>query len=74
LRGTLALLLVLVGLGATLPRALPRVENTVKQLARHDRALVDSGPVPRPTSRAIAPHPPTVAAAGRNPRKSTKHH
>ena len=66
LRGTLGLLLVLVGLGATLLWALPRVENTVKQLARRDRALVGSGPVPRP--RPIGPHPARGHYRSGNPR------
>jgi hypothetical protein len=56
LRATLGLLLVLVGLGATLVWALPRVERTIRQLAQSDRAALGGVAAPRPTARAIGPH------------------
>jgi hypothetical protein len=56
MRWTLGLLLVLVGLAATLLWALPRVENTMRQLARTDRALLSAGPEPRATARGHGAH------------------
>ena len=44
-------------LAAALLWALPRVEGTIKQLAQSDRAALGGGPEPRPTTRAIRPHP-----------------
>jgi len=57
-RATLGLLLTAVGLGASLLWALPRLEGTIKQLARGDRALFEAVPAGRPPARAIAPHAP----------------
>src|SRR6516225_6639756 len=55
-RATLGLVLVAAGVGATLLWALPRLEATVRQLARSDRALVGGVPAPRPPTRRIGPH------------------
>jgi hypothetical protein len=57
-RATLGLLLVAVGLGASVLWALPRLEGTIKQLARGDRAVFEAVPAPRPPARAVAPHAP----------------
>jgi len=55
-RATLGLVLAAAGVGATLLWALPRLESTVRQLARSDRALVGGVPAPRPPTRRIGPH------------------
>jgi len=57
-RATLGLVLVAAGVGATLLWALPRLEATVRQLARSDRALMGGVPATRPPARRIGPHAP----------------